>query len=105
MSQNSNLASNLPTARQASRAIRASLLKMRLVMAAGKTCPKVGQAVSWNYAGSKASGKVQRISETSITISTGGSEVTRNGSPENPAIVIKQEKNDNLIVKLLSELS
>ena len=47
----------------------------------------VGQMVSWNSSGGRATGRVRRII-TSGSYSVPGTEVTINGTPEDPAVVI-----------------
>ena len=48
---------------------------------------RVGQMVSWNSSGGRASGKVKRI-VTSGSYKVPGTDVTVNGTPEDPAVVI-----------------
>ena len=54
------------------------------------TSVRVGQMVSWNSSGGKASGKVKRII-TSGSYKVPGTSVTINGSQEDPAVVIELE--------------
>ena len=65
---------------------------------------KKGQSVSWNYGRGTGTGKVARVSTGRTTITSNGKQIVRNGSPDNPAIVITQEGSRNRIVKLASEL-
>lgn len=51
---------------------------------------RVGQTVSWNSSGGRASGKVKRII-TSGSYKVPGTSVTINGSKEDPAVVIELE--------------
>jgi hypothetical protein len=54
---------------------------------------RVGQMVSWNSSGGTARGKVKRII-TSGSYKVPGTDVTINGTPENPAVVITLYRND-----------
>ena len=51
---------------------------------------RVGQTVSWNSSGGRASGKVKRII-TSGSYNVPGTSVTINASEEDPAVVIELE--------------
>jgi hypothetical protein len=53
---------------------------------------RVGQMVSWNSSGGTARGKVKRII-TSGSYKVPGTDVTINGTPENPAVVITLYRN------------
>lgn len=64
---------------------------------------KVGQAVSWQYAGSTAHGKVKSVHPSKKTLTIEGSKITRNGTEENPAVVVEQEDGSRAL-KLASEL-
>ncbi|MEO0375908.1 MAG: DUF2945 domain-containing protein, partial [Cyanobacteria bacterium P01_A01_bin.17] len=52
---------------------------------------KKGQHVTWSWGKGEAEGKIQEIHCSKITRTTKGNEVTRNGSEDNPALVIEQE--------------
>ena len=65
---------------------------------------RVGQKVSWQYAGSKAEGKVAEKFERRVQRTIKGSKITRNGSPDNPAYLVEQEDGAKAL-KLGSELS
>jgi hypothetical protein len=67
-----------------------------------KPC-EVGCEVSWMFGKNKAMGKVVKIFEKSTTIKLKGSDITRNGTPENPAVLIEQGDGTQ-ILKLMSEL-
>jgi hypothetical protein len=54
---------------------------------------RVGQMVSWNSSGGTARGKVRRII-TSGSYKVPGTDVTVNGSPEDPAVVITLYRDD-----------
>jgi len=69
-----------------------------------KAKPRKGQTVSWNYGTGQGTGKVVRVSDGRVEITSGGKKIVRNGTPENPAVVIRQEGQKNRIVKRLSEL-
>ena len=64
---------------------------------------KVGQIVSWKWINGVTSGEVVGINYEKTQIESKGKLITRNGTKENPAIVIKH-KNGNLVIKLKSEL-
>lgn len=64
---------------------------------------RVGTTVSWKYGTGTATGKVVKIYRDRITLKLGDSEITRNGSSANPALLIKQE-NGARALKLVSEV-
>ncbi len=64
---------------------------------------QVGSEVGWLWASSLASGVVQEIHPTRHEITTGGKRIIRNGTNEDPAIVIKHTKG-SLVLKLLHEI-
>jgi lipopolysaccharide export system protein LptA len=68
--------------------------------------PKKGSTVTWNYGTGTGTGTgtVTRVSTGRIEIKSGDATIVRNGSKENPAVVIKQVGKTNRIVKLSSEL-
>ncbi len=63
-----------------------------------------GTTVTWKYGTGTASGKIEEVHKESITKKIKGSDITRNGTAENPAFVIVQENGDK-VVKLQSEVS
>lgn len=63
-----------------------------------------GDDVSWNWGDGKAQGTAQSVFEESTTRKIKGTEVTRNGSKDDPALYIKQEDGD-AVLKLASEVS
>lgn len=65
---------------------------------------RVGSKVTWNWSGSTATGKVKEIHKERITKTIKGEEITRNGSADDPAIVIEQEDGDQ-VLKLASEVT
>jgi hypothetical protein len=62
-----------------------------------------GTEVSWKWGSSTASGKVSEIHREKVTRKSKGSEITRNGSKDDPAYVIEQE-DGTVVLKLRSEL-
>jgi len=62
-----------------------------------------GDKVEWDWGSGTATGKVQSRFEKSVTRKIKGSEVTRNGSADDPALYIKQEDGDT-VLKLSSEV-
>jgi hypothetical protein len=62
-----------------------------------------GSRVAWNWAGSTASGKVKSVFHEKTTRRIKGSEVTRHGGADNPALYIEQDDGDT-VLKLLSEV-
>ena len=65
---------------------------------------RVGQAVSWQYSGSKAAGKVVERFERKVQRTFKGSKIVRNGSKDDPAYLVEQEDGAKAL-KLGSELS
>ncbi|MEY1556353.1 DUF2945 domain-containing protein [Yoonia sp. R2331] len=63
-----------------------------------------GDKVEWAWGNGTAGGEVEKINTTSVTRTIKGSEVTRNGSDDDPALEIKQE-DGTLVLKLASEVS
>lgn len=64
---------------------------------------KEGDAVKWNWGSGEATGEVQSVFEKKTVRKIKGSEVTRNGSRDDPALYIKQEDGD-AVLKLASEV-
>jgi len=64
---------------------------------------KPGDYVVWQWAGSIAHGEVQEVHESRVEIESRGKRIARNGSHDNPAIII-QHKNGSQVLKLASEL-
>jgi hypothetical protein len=62
-----------------------------------------GTKVTWNWGQGKASGTVQKTYSTSVTRTLKGTEVTRNGTKDDPALLIEQEDGDE-VLKLCSEV-
>ena len=64
---------------------------------------KTGDKVSWKWGSGTAEGTVASIHKESKTITTDGKEITRNGTEDNPAVVIEPSSGSK-VLKLLSEL-
>ena len=62
-----------------------------------------GSTVRWKWSGSTAEGKVVEIHRSKITRTLSGSEITRNGSDNDPAYVIEQHDGAK-VLKLKSEV-
>ncbi|MEM8738776.1 MAG: DUF2945 domain-containing protein [Planctomycetota bacterium] len=66
---------------------------------------KEGDAVKWKWGDSYAHGKIKSIFPEKTTRKIGGSEVTRHGSQDDPALYIENTKDDsNNVLKLASEV-
>lgn len=63
-----------------------------------------GSTVKWHFGSGTATGKVEERFEEDVTRKIKGSEITRHGSKDNPAYLIKQDDGDK-VLKLGSELS
>lgn len=61
------------------------------------------QYVKWDWGDGTAKGQIKDRFEREVTRTLQGSEVTRDGSEDNPAYLIKQEDGDE-VLKLGSEL-
>lgn len=62
-----------------------------------------GQAVSWQWSGSIAHGKVAERFERRVQRTIQGSRIVRKGSPDDPAYLVEQEDGGRAL-KLGSEL-
>lgn len=62
-----------------------------------------GSSVSWKWGSGTATGKIAEIHREKITRQLQGAEVTRNGSDDDPALLIEQDDGDR-ILKLASEV-
>lgn len=62
-----------------------------------------GQQVQWHWGNGIATGKIADRFERDVTRTLQGTQVTRHGSEENPAYLIRQEDGDE-VLKLGSEL-
>lgn len=65
--------------------------------------PERGDAVQWKYGKGTGTGRVTKIYSEPITLKLGESDITRNGSEENPALLIMQT-NGSQVLKLASEV-
>jgi hypothetical protein len=65
--------------------------------------PEKGDSVQWKYGKGTGTGKVTKIYSEPITLKLGESDITRNGSEENPALLIIQT-NGSQVLKLASEV-
>ena len=61
------------------------------------------QYVKWNWGNGEGCGQVKERFEREVTRSLQGNEVTRDGSADNPAYLIRQDDGDE-VLKLGSEL-
>lgn len=64
---------------------------------------QTNQYVEWEWGNGTAKGQITERFERDVTRTLKGSEVTRNGSEDDPAYLIKQEDGDE-VLKLGSEL-
>jgi len=62
-----------------------------------------GDTVEWSWGNGTATGKVDKTHTKSVTRTLKGSEVTRNGSGDDPALEIKQDDGTK-VLKLASEV-
>ncbi len=62
-----------------------------------------GTQVSWKYGTGTATGKIESIHKEHVTRKIKGSDITRNGTADDPALVIVQENGDKAL-KLQSEV-
>eukprot|EP00775_Hariotina_reticulata_P007646 gene7646-7849_t len=61
-----------------------------------------GDKVAWNWGSGHAEGVVKEVSPEKVTITSKGKQITRNGTEDNPAVVIDSGKNP--VVKKASEV-
>ena len=64
---------------------------------------KIGDHVAWKYANGIAEGKIESVHSEPTQIISKGKRIKRNGSRENPALIIVH-KSGNDVLKLLSEV-
>lgn len=64
---------------------------------------KPGDDVAWKWANGLAQGKIKSIHKKPTTILSKGKEIKRNGSTDNPAIII-EHASGNDVLKLASEI-
>jgi Hypervirulence associated proteins TUDOR domain len=63
-----------------------------------------GTQVTWKYGTGTATGKIESVHKEAVTRTIKGSEIHRNGSADDPALVIVQD-NGNKVLKLQSEVT
>lgn len=64
---------------------------------------KPGDDVAWKWGNGLAQGKVKSVHTEPFTITSKGKTIKRNGSADNPALVI-EHKSGNDVIKLSSEV-
>lgn len=64
---------------------------------------RTGQYVEWDWGNGTATGQIDERFERDVTRTIDGSEITRKGSDDDPAYLIKQEDGGK-VLKLGSEL-
>lgn len=64
---------------------------------------KPGDHVAWQWGNGLAEGIVKSVHEERTVITSKGKQITRNGTKDNPAIVI-EHKSGNDVIKLSSEI-
>jgi hypothetical protein len=64
---------------------------------------KKNSKVTWKYLGRPVHGTVEEVFEKPVTKTIKGKKITRNGSPEIPAYLVRSEAG-NIALKLESEL-
>ena len=62
------------------------------------------QHVTWSWGNGTATGQVEERFEEKVTRTIKGEEITRNGSEDDPAYLVRQDDGDR-VLKLGSELS
>lgn len=62
-----------------------------------------GDTVKWSWGNGHGTGDIQSIFEEKTTRTIKGTEVTRNGTKDDPALYIKQDDGD-AVLKLASEV-
>lgn len=68
-----------------------------------KNAYQTNTKVQWKWSGGTAEGYVREVFREKVTRNIKGSEITRNGSDDDPAYVIEQKDGDK-VLKLHSEL-
>lgn len=64
---------------------------------------RTGTRVRWSWGSSHAEGKVAEVHRSSVTRTSKGEKITRKGSSDDPAYVIKQD-DGTTVLKLRSEV-
>lgn len=62
-----------------------------------------GTEVKWKWGNGQATGRVSERHESTIRRTLGGSDITRHGTADNPALVIEQP-DGQIVLKLQSEV-
>ncbi|WP_375417394.1 DUF2945 domain-containing protein [uncultured Hymenobacter sp.] len=62
-----------------------------------------GSKVTWKYGTGTATGKIEEIHKEAVEKTIKGSKIHRNGTPDDPALVIVQDNGDK-VIKLQSEV-
>ncbi|MBV9674095.1 MAG: DUF2945 domain-containing protein [Verrucomicrobia bacterium] len=70
---------------------------------ADKSGTKKGEKVQWNWGKGTGEGTVKEVHEEKVTKKIKGKQISRNGSAEEPAVLIEQE-NGNKVLKSASEV-
>jgi hypothetical protein len=65
---------------------------------------RVGMKVKWSFGSGTATGTIVQLYRRTVKKNIKSSLITRNGTPENPALLIEQENGDE-VLKLASEVS
>ena len=63
-----------------------------------------GTQVTWKYGTGTATGKIEETHKETVSRKLKGSDITRHGTPDNPAYLIVQDNGDK-VLKLKSEVS
>jgi len=63
-----------------------------------------GSKVEWKWGSGKAHGKIVEVHKEPVEKTIKGEKIKRNGSSENPALLIEQEDGDR-VLKLKSEIT
>ena len=62
-----------------------------------------GTTITWKYGTGTATGKIESVHKEPVTRTIKGAEIHRNGTADDPALVIVQD-NGNRVLKLQSEV-
>ncbi|MBT9392682.1 DUF2945 domain-containing protein [Hymenobacter sp. NST-14] len=62
-----------------------------------------GTQVTWKYGTGTATGKIEATYKETVSRKLKGADITRHGTPDNPAFLIVQESGDK-VLKLKSEV-
>lgn len=65
---------------------------------------KKGSNVSWNWGNGTAKGKIEEVHKEEFSKTIKGSKITKKGTNDNPAYLIKQDDGSK-VIKLKSELN